>query len=219
MMNNLIKHRLVNLKFTFLILIFSLSLSSNSFSNNSDIIINKIENYFNNITTLQAKFIQLDEDGSYKNGILMISKPVKIRFEYKKPSSILIVSDGQYVIFYDKNLNQLNRISINKVPIKFLVNNNFSFKNNDIIIKNIEYEGNVIILSIQYNKNMLTNKIKLIFENNPLILRQWIIEDSQGYKTRISLEDVNTEIKLDEKKFKFDYNKKIKEINKTFIPN
>ena len=72
---------------------------------------------------------------------------------------------------------------------------------------------------MQYNKNMLTNKIKLLFENNPLILRQWIIEDSQGYKTRISLEDVNTEIKLDEKKFKFDYNKKIKEINKTFIPN
>ncbi|PPR79376.1 MAG: Outer-membrane lipoprotein carrier protein [Alphaproteobacteria bacterium MarineAlpha2_Bin1] len=210
---------LANLKISLLLVPLFLFFSSSSFSKNSEQIINEIESYFNNINTLQAKFIQLDENGIYKSGTLMVAKPGKIRFDYNKPSSVLIVSDGEYVIFYDKKVEQLNRIHINKIPIQFLLTNNFSFKKNNILIKNIQFEGNVITLSIQYDKNVLTNKIKLLFESNPLILRQWIVEDSQGYKTRISLEDINTDIKLDEKKFKFDYNRKFREINKTFLPN
>ena len=53
----------------------------------------------------------------------------------------------------------------------------------------------------------------------PLILKQWIIEDSQGYKTKISLDEINTNVIFDEKKFKFNYTEKIKEINKTFLPD
>ncbi len=208
-----------NLILRTLLFIFFLIFTTSSFSKNSDQLINEIEYYLNSIDTLQAKFIQLDENGNYKSGILMIDKPGRIRFEYNKPTSILIVSDGQYVIFYDKELEQINRMHINKIPIKFLVDKNFSFKENEIVIKNIQLEGNVITLTIKDNKNLLQGDLTILFERNPLILKQWIIEDSQGYKTKISLDEINTNVIFDEKKFKFNYTEKIKEINKTFLPD
>ena len=82
----------------FLLIIF-MFFSSQIFAKKNDEIISKIENYLNNINTLQAEFIQIDHYGNSKSGILRIAKPGKIRFEYNKPSSIIIISDGKYIIF------------------------------------------------------------------------------------------------------------------------
>ena len=192
--------------------------SSQIFAKKNDEIISKIENYLNNINTLQAEFIQIDHYGNSKSGILRIAKPGKIRFEYNKPSSIVIISDGQYIIFFDKKLEQINRIPKNKIPIKFLIDDKFSFKKNEILIKNLNYDGNVISITIKDNKNHFSGDLTLLFEDKPLVLRQWIIQDSQGFTTKVSLQEISTDIVINDTYFKFNYQENFDKINKSFLP-
>ena len=201
--------------FLFLVFIF---FSSQIFAKNNDEIISKIENYFNNINTLQAEFIQIDHYGNSKSGVLRMAKPGKIRFEYDKPSSIIIISDGQYIIFFDKKLGQINRIPKNKIPIKFLIDDKFSFKKNEILIKNLNYDGNVISITIKDNKNHFSGDLTLLFEDKPLVLRQWIIQDSQGFTTKVSLQEISTDIVINDTYFKFNYQENFDKINKSFLP-
>ena len=201
----------------FLLIIF-MFFSSQIFAKKNDEIISKIENYLNNINTLQAEFIQIDHYGNSKSGILRIAKPGKIRFEYNKPSSIVIISDGQYIIFFDKKLEQINRIPKNKIPIKFLIDDKFSFKKNEILIKNLNYDGNVISITIKDNKNHFSGDLTLLFEDKPLVLRQWIIQDSQGFTTKVSLQEISTDIVINDTYFKFNYQENFDKINKSFLP-
>ena len=201
----------------FLLIIF-MFFSSQIFAKKNDEIISKIENYLNNINTLQAEFIQIDHYGNSKSGILRIAKPGKIRFEYNKPSSIIIISDGKYIIFFDKKLEQINRIPKNKIPIKFLIDDKFSFKKNEILIKNLNYDGNVISITIKDNKNHFSGDLTLLFEDKPLMLRQWIIQDSQGFTTKVSLQEISTDIVIDDTYFKFNYQENFDKINKSFLP-
>ena len=201
----------------FLLIIF-MFFSSQIFAKKNDEIISKIENYLNNINTLQAEFIQIDHYGNSKSGILRIAKPGKIRFEYNKPSSIIIISDGKYIIFFDKELEQINRIPKNKIPIKFLIDDKFSFKKNEILIKNLNYDGNVISITIKDNKNHFSGDLTLLFEDKPLMLRQWIIQDSQGFTTKVSLQEISTDIVIDDTYFKFNYQENFDKINKSFLP-
>ena len=216
--NNKKRLNLFLINILFLLLVIFVSFSSQALAKKNYEIINKIENYFNNISTLYAEFIQIDHNGNYKSGVLRVAKPGKIRFEYDKPSSILIISEGPYIIFFDENLNQINRIPKSKIPIKFLIDNEFSFKKNGLHIKSIKNDGNVISMIIQDKKNHFIGDLTLLFEDKPLILKQWIIKDSQGYITKVSLQEISTDMKIDDSFFKFNYQEKFDKINKSFIP-
>mgnify|MGYP001327696828 FL=1 len=71
---------------------------------------------------------------------------------------------------------------------------------------------------IQDKKNHFIGDLTLLFEDKPLILKQWIIKDSQGYITKVSLQEVSTDMKIDDSFFKFNYQEKFDKINKSFMP-
>ena len=62
------------------------------------------ENYFRALTTMKARFIQANPDGSYLEGDLYLNRPGKMRFEYDDPVPILLVADGLFFIHVDKQL-------------------------------------------------------------------------------------------------------------------
>ena len=45
----------------------------------------EVEKYFNNIRTLQARFVQNNPNGSIVQGTLYIRRPGRMRFEYDAP--------------------------------------------------------------------------------------------------------------------------------------
>ena len=63
--------------------------------------VKKAQNYLNKMTTLEAKFIQATSRGGFARGKLWISVPGRMRFDYDPPLEIIIVSDGDTVLFKD----------------------------------------------------------------------------------------------------------------------
>src|SRR5581483_11319994 len=54
----------------------------------------RIEQYLNGIHTLSGRFQQFSQDGGTAGGAVYVSRPGRMRFEYDKPTPILIVADG-----------------------------------------------------------------------------------------------------------------------------
>jgi len=68
--------------------------------------------YFDNVRTLQATFIQtvLNESGQaleQSSGEMYMQRPGRFRWEYRAPYSQLIVADGERIWLYDLDLEQI----------------------------------------------------------------------------------------------------------------
>ena len=74
--------------------------------------IERVQSYVERLSTLRADFRQevLDAAGAVREqaeGTLLLQKPGRFRWEYRRPSEQLLVSDGTTVWLYDVDLEQV----------------------------------------------------------------------------------------------------------------
>ncbi|MBQ7304171.1 MAG: outer membrane lipoprotein carrier protein LolA, partial [Alphaproteobacteria bacterium] len=95
----------------------------------------QIEQYLNQMKSLNASFVQTASNGSTAEGKIFIQKPNKIRMEYADPASILIVGNGEYVVFNDKELDQITNIDYEDIPASMILADNIKIDNQNLKIR------------------------------------------------------------------------------------
>lgn len=163
----------------------------------------KIENYLNNIKTLEASFVQMASNGTTSEGKLYIEKPSKIRMEYAPPADILIVGNGDYVVFNDKELDQITNIDYEDIPATMILANNIKIGDENLKVTDFYKDAGLTSVTLEYAKDKNVGPITLVFSNNPFELKQWKIIDPQSVEVTLSLYDVIQDKPLDEGLFKF----------------
>jgi outer membrane lipoprotein-sorting protein len=166
--------------------------------------IKRVEAYLNNLRTLKARFLQVTSTGGYSEGELFISRPGKMRIEYKPPVPVLIIADGQWLIYNDKELEQVNYVDLKSTPAGVLVAENVSFTTGDYQVGKIQRQANTLRMLVTKTADKAEGAVTLIFSDRPLVLKKWAITDAQGVQTTISLLGTRFGIPLDPKLFKFD---------------
>ena len=159
-------------------------------------LLNQLENYLNQFNNISSQFIQSSSDGSQVTGKILISKPGKLRIEYKKDNKLLIVADGKWLHYFDTDINEVQSVIIEKSPAWILLKKNINLKN-DFNIKKLERKSGKITLTIVDKHFENIEKIELIFSANPIGLKKWIVTDYQEVETTIAL----LNIKKEKKKF------------------
>ena len=152
-------------------------------------IINKVENYFKNLDTLEADFIQVGPSGKVSEGKFFLDLPGKVRFDYKKPNNILITCQGYWLTIQDRKLKQTNNIPVNKTPLNFLLKKNFKL-NNENIKFNILKDLGLINLIIEDTKNNKGTKLIMQFSETPFNLKKWIIRDPLDNETSVLIQNL-----------------------------
>ena len=71
----------------------------------------------------------------------------------------------------------------------------------------------VIRVSIVHAKDPLEGRIMLVFSDKPLELRKWVVTDTQGVKTTVSLLGPEFGIKLDPGLFNYEMHDSFEENN------
>ena len=165
--------------------------------------LNKIENYLNNLQSLQANFVQMASNGGTAEGKIYISKPSKIRMEYTAPDSLLIVGNGDYIIYNDKELDQVTNIDYKDIPATMILTQKIKFDGQNLKVIDFYKDNGQTSLTVEMPKNKNVKPITLIFDNNPFRLKQWKVVDQQNIEVTISLFDIETDAKLDGNLFKF----------------
>jgi len=158
--------------------------------------ISRIENYLNRIKTLQARFLQVTSDGDYSEGDFYFSKPGKMRLNYDSPSSIVILSDGVNLGYYDKELEYVTYINLERTQASILLRERISFSAGDFLVTAFERSPGVLRLTVIKGDDPLEGNITLIFSDHPLGLKKWRVTDAQGVVTNVSLLDPRFDVPL-----------------------
>ena len=182
--------------YTFLVFCF-LTKKISSFDNK---LLDQLENYLNQLNNISSQFIQSSTNGSEETGKILISKPGKLRIEYKKSKELLIVADGKWLHYYDIELNEIQSVIIEKSPAWILLKKNINLKN-DFNISKLEKKSGKITLTLVDKNIENIEKVELIFSSNPIKLKKWVVTDSQEIETTIALLNIITKKKFRPKTF------------------
>jgi outer membrane lipoprotein-sorting protein len=161
--------------------------------------IGRIEDYLNNVTTLEARFVQIAEDGMAE-GQIYLSRPGKMRVEYDPPVPILMVASPPWVMYYDSKLNQTSFVLTSRTPATFFLRENISL-NDGITITNFERTRGAVRLSMITEDNPDAGSITIVLEYQPIRLVKWIVVDAQGKRIETALLNPRFGVTLDEKLF------------------
>jgi outer membrane lipoprotein-sorting protein len=164
--------------------------------------IKKVETYLNSIKSLRARFLQVSPNGEFARGTVLISRPGKLRIEYDPPSPVLILTQGSYLMLFDKDLQSPSYTSLADSLAGFLVRPDIRLSG-DVEVRKLQSAKGVTRVSIVRKESPDAGTLTLVFNDDPLSLRQWVIVDSQGGETRVSLVDPQFNIKIDPARFEF----------------
>ena len=155
----------------------------------------RIEAYLGNIKTLQAPFQQTNPDGSTAEGELYLSRPGKMRFEYQPPVQMFIVSDGNYVAVDDLELKSVQFFPVDSTPVWFLLREAIKLSG-DVTVTRFERGPKSLRVTCVQTKDPNAGAITLVFQDDPLVLKQWIVLDPQHRLTTVALVDPREGVQL-----------------------
>ncbi|RCK53934.1 cell envelope biogenesis protein LolA [Thalassospira profundimaris] len=164
--------------------------------------VSRIEDYMNGITTLKADFVQISSDGGAAKGEVYMQRPGKMRFEYAPPSQILLVATGHDFIYYDKEINAPTYFNIDETPAGLILADKVSLSR-DVEITDFRRTAETIRITLIRKSDPGAGNVTLVFQDNPLQLRQWVVEDATGIETTVTLYNAQEGMKLDPELFKF----------------
>lgn len=166
--------------------------------------ITRIERHINGIKTLQSRFLQVTSTGAYSEGTLFLWRPGRLRIEYDPPSPILIVANRTWLIYEDKELEQITQLPLAATPADILVADNISLFSDALTITRFERGAGSLRLTLARTEDPLAGNITLVFSDRPLSLKKWTVIDAQGVATTVSLLGSRLGMPLNPELFEYD---------------
>jgi len=156
----------------------------------------RIEAHLNDIENLRARFVQVSSNGQIATGKLIIARPGKMRLEYDPPTPIMLIANGDFLVYIDKELQQTTHFFVDKTPLGFLLKNEIKLSG-DITVTKFSRGSNTLIASISKSRDPEKGSITVVFSDKPLALKKWIVKDAQGIKTTVTLNNPERITKVD----------------------
>jgi outer membrane lipoprotein-sorting protein len=161
----------------------------------------QIEQYFNGIRSLKARFVQSNPNGSVIQGTLYVRRPGRMRFEYDAPSQLKIVADGYQVTMWDNATRDFGQWPIGWTAASFLVKDPLVLSG-DLQVEKLERVNNMIEATMSQVRRPQEGKVIVRLSENPLQLRGWTIIDNRGNRVTVSLSEMQIGLQLADSLFK-----------------
>ncbi|MBX6374967.1 MAG: outer membrane lipoprotein carrier protein LolA [Acetobacteraceae bacterium] len=162
----------------------------------------RVEAYLNRLTTLRARFLQIAQNGATAEGTAWIWRPGRMRFEYDPPEPLLLVASHGQFLLYDRELRQPSTVPVSQTPLAFLLRENLRLSG-DITVTRVERGGGFLRVTLYRTAAPAEGRLTLVFQDDPVELRQWAVVDAQGHVTRVSLSRIETGVRIAPRIFEF----------------
>jgi outer membrane lipoprotein-sorting protein len=163
-------------------------------------VVARVEDHLNGIRTLRADFTQVAPDGQTSTGKVYIKRPGRLRFEYDPPEKLLLVARDWRLVVHDGRADQTSTVPVDKTPLGLLLNEEIRL-GGPVTIRSLAEISGELHLSVFQSAEPGRGELTLIFGLEPLELRRWEVLDAQGKRTRVILENVETNVPLEDRLF------------------
>ncbi len=154
--------------------------------------------------TMEGQFIQFGPHGEQSEGIFYIQRPGRIRFHYKPPVRLDVISDGRTVAVRDMRAMTQDLYPLSKTPLRYLLAENIDLTS-DRLVRQVRQERDLIAVVIVERTAFSDGKLTLVFDPKTYELKQWIVTDAQGLNTSVAIYNVTTGKAQDPKLFHITY--------------
>jgi outer membrane lipoprotein-sorting protein len=173
----------------------------------------KIADHFSSVRSMSGEFVQFGPKGEQTGGKFYIQRPGKILFNYEKPATFKVVSDGKSVAITNTKLKTADIYPLSKTPLKLLLDDRIDLSNQKVQKVTEDADLTTIVLM---DKSVFGNsRITMMFDPKNYELRQWTVTDAQGKDTTVMIFNVTEGAKVDAKAFVIDY----QNLNKSNLKN
>jgi outer membrane lipoprotein-sorting protein len=165
-------------------------------------IVKKVSGYFGTLASMKGGFVQTGADKKRMKGKFYLKRPGKFRFDYALPSKQVIVSDGEYLAIQDLDLNNEDRVELDKTPFRLLLRKDVDLIR-DAKILEVQSADDLIVLALRDSSPDTPGVIKLFLSTAPALeLKEWQTTDAQGQETQVQVTDIVKGEELDAALFK-----------------
>jgi outer membrane lipoprotein-sorting protein len=173
-----------------------------SLSTHQAALVDKVSQYFSDLSTMQGSFVQTGADNKRMRGKFYLSRPGRFRFDYSRPSRQVVISDGRYLAIQDHDLNNEDRVALDDTPFRLLLRSDVNLVRDARIMEVQESEDLLVIGIIDKNPDT-PGQIKLFMSTKPnLELKEWVTKDAQGLDTRVQVSNLDKAVELNSDLFK-----------------
>jgi outer membrane lipoprotein-sorting protein len=149
-------------------------------------LVSRASTYLQGLNAAQGRFVQTDARGRVTQGTFYLKRPGKIRFEYDKPSGLLIVSDGANVKVQDQRLKTFDSYPLSRTPLRVFLSKDGRF-DQSAAIERVARTADGFSVTARDAKNRKAGAITLVFSDSPMRLKAWTVVDAQGRTTHVAL--------------------------------
>ncbi len=151
--------------------------------------ITRVEQYLSTLSTIVADFSQVDANGGLAEGKFYLKRPGKMRWEYAPPVPLLLVSDGNVIVYYDAELDQVSYIPVDDTLAGFLAKPVIKLDSASTKLVKFSAEAGMVRATIIQRDKPDEGSLTLEFSDKPLQLRQMLVRDARGQQTSIQLQN------------------------------
>jgi outer membrane lipoprotein-sorting protein len=176
-------------------------------------LLQRVEDYLNAITTIDARFTQLNYDGSTSGGEFQLKRPMMARIAYDDPPTIMVARGDKYE-FWDAEVGQFYEGPVSASPASVLLKSHIDLTS-VINLRGIRRDGDLVYLTVEPSQEPGAGVLTMVFNDppdtdQPLELTQWFVRDAQGYITRVNLASAEFGVPLSNDLFDIDHMSLIK---------
>jgi outer membrane lipoprotein-sorting protein len=155
--------------------------------------LNAISQYLNGLVTAEAKFTQINADGTISTGTLYIKRPGRMRFDYDPPNQTLVMAGGGQVAIFDAKSNRIEpeQYPLARTPLNLILERNVNLARRNMVVGHRQ-DGNKTVVVAQDPENPQYGRLEMVFTGNPVQLRQWVVIDDTGARTTTVLANMVT---------------------------
>lgn len=150
--------------------------------------ITEAENWFNNLTTYQAKFTQVSSDGSHATGVFSMRRPYRSRFEYDDPVPLVLITSKTWLHVDEEDRREVTSYPLSETPLGLLLDDPVRLRSPDFTTSSGVQDG-ILFIAIEQEDGEAAGKIVMEFTQDPIELRRWVITDANGITTSVFLTD------------------------------
>jgi len=163
--------------------------------------LSEISAYLNSLTTAQGEFTQINADGSISSGMLYIKRPGRVRFEYAAPDDSLVMAGGGQVAIFDAKSNQPpEQYPLKRTPLNLILERKVDLARAAMVVGHSSSGPDTTVIA-QDPEHPEYGTIALIFSNDPVQLKEWIITGEDGSQTTVLLGEMTYGVDLSPRLF------------------
>ena len=158
----------------------------------AEVSLGEIGSFFNAFRTAEADFTQVNADGTISTGTLYIHRPGRVRFEYDPPEDQLVMAGGgQVAVFDGRSSGGPEQYPLARTPLKIILSERVDLTR-ERMVTGYGSDGTTTTVTAQDPEHPDYGSIRLVFTDDPVQLRQWVVTDGAGEETTVILGEMET---------------------------